>query len=86
MPILLSHAIIGLATLAVLATLTYKIASRHGITVGVLAWVLQLAFFKFAILEVEGPLWSIKIFGMFAGLMGWLLAWHFKLNPDVEDV
>ncbi|PHN61135.1 hypothetical protein AO268_10905 [Pseudomonas sp. ICMP 8385] len=67
MPILLSHAIIGLATLAVLATLTYKIASRHGITVGVLAWVLQLAFFKFAILEVEGPYGRQRYLGCLPG-------------------
>jgi len=86
MSILLSHAIVGLTTLAVFSTLTYKIASKHGISVGVLAWVFQFAFFKLFISQGEGPLWSIKLFGMFAGLVGCLLAWHLKLNPDDEDV
>ncbi|MFK3607726.1 hypothetical membrane protein [Pseudomonas veronii 1YdBTEX2] len=85
MTISLSHVSIGMASLAVFSILTYKIASRHGVTAGVLAWVLLLAFFKFVIQDEEGPLWSIKIFGVLGGLLGWLWAGHIKFNPQEKE-
>lgn len=68
-------------------TLTYRIAKKHGILVSVLVWVLFGAATKFIHLKtghsvLEDTLRAVSLLSVGGGILGWLMALHFKLNPE----